>query len=150
MIEITCPTADDTRAFGRRLAASLRSGDVLLLKGDLGAGKTVLAGGIAEGLGVEEQVTSPTFVLVRWYDGLMPFVHADVYRLGSSAEIEDLDLPDEALDGVLAVEWGDVAEQQFGDDHLLIDISVTGDGARRIRLVPSGAWQERRLDEVLA
>lgn len=150
MIEVTCPTADDTRALGRRLAASLRGGDILLLKGDLGAGKTVLAGGIAEGLGVEEPVTSPTFVLVRWYEGLMPFVHADVYRLGSSAEIEDLDLPDEALDGVLAVEWGDVAEQQFGDDHLLIDISVDGDGARTIRLVPTGSWVSRSFEGVAA
>ena len=150
MIEITCATADDTRGLGRRLAASLRGGDVLLLKGDLGAGKTVLAGGIAEGLGVEEQVTSPTFVLVRWYDGLMPFVHADVYRLGSSAEIEDLDLPDEALDGVLVVEWGDVAEQQFGDDHLLVDIMVNDDGSRTIRLIPAGAWQDRSFEGVHA
>lgn len=148
MIEVTCATADDTRAFGRRLAASLRGGDVLLLKGDLGAGKTVLAGGIAEGLGVEEQVTSPTFVLVRWYRGLMPFVHADVYRLGSSAEIEDLDLPDEALDGVLAVEWGDVAEQQFGDDHLLIEIVPGDDGSRTIRLVPTGSWIGRSFEGV--
>jgi len=148
MIEITCETVDDTRALGRRLAASLRGGDVLLLKGDLGAGKTALAGGIAEGLGVEEQVVSPTFVLVRWYQGLMPFVHADVYRLGSSAEIEDLDLPDEALDGVLAVEWGDVAEQQFGDDHLLVDITVNDDASRTIRLVPRGSWAARSFEGV--
>jgi tRNA threonylcarbamoyladenosine biosynthesis protein TsaE len=149
MIEITCPTADDTRALGRLLAASLGAGDVLLLKGDLGAGKTVLAGGIAEGLGVEEQVTSPTFVLVRSYEGLMPFIHADVYRLGSTAEIEDLDLPDEALEGVLAVEWGDVAEQQFGEDHLLIEISVEDDGTRVVRLVPGGSWAERSFEGVM-
>ena len=150
MIEITCPTVDDTRAFGRRLAASLRGGDILLLKGDLGAGKTALAGGIAEGLGVEEPVVSPTFVLVRWYRGLMPFVHADVYRLGSSAEIEDLDLPDEALEGVLVVEWGDVAEHQFGDDHLLVDISVADDGTRTIALVPHGSWATRSFEGVVA
>lgn len=146
MIEIACATADDTRSLGRRLAAFLRGGDILLLKGDLGAGKTVFAGGIAEGLGVEEQVTSPTFVLVRWYRGLMPFVHADVYRLGSSAEIEDLDLPDEALDGVLVVEWGDVAEQQFGEDHLLVDIAAGEDEVRMIRLFPVGAWEDRSLE----
>lgn len=148
MIEVHCATADDTRALGRRLAASLRRGDVLLLKGDLGAGKTVLAGGIAEGLGVEEQVTSPTFVLARWYEGLMPFVHADVYRLGSSAEIDDLDLPDEALDGVLAVEWGDVAEHQFGEHHLLVEIEVDPDGSRLIRLRPVGSWVDRPLQGV--
>jgi tRNA threonylcarbamoyladenosine biosynthesis protein TsaE len=148
MIQITCATADDTRSLGRRLAASLHSGDVLLLKGDLGAGKTVLAGGIAEGLGVEEQVTSPTFVLVRWYEGLMLFVHADVYRLGSSAEIDDLDLPDEARDGVLVVEWGDVASQQFGDDHLLVEIAVADDDSRIISLHPSGRWATRSLHGV--
>jgi len=148
MIQVRCETADDTRALGRRLAASLRGGDVLLLKGDLGAGKTVLAGGLAEGLGVAEQVTSPTFVLARWYEGFMPFVHADVYRLGSSAEIEDLDLPDEALDGVLAVEWGDVAEAQFGDDHLLVELSVESDGSRIVSLVPVGSWEGRSFEGV--
>lgn len=146
MIEVRCATADDTRTFGRRLAASLRSGDVLLLRGELGAGKTVLAGGIAEGLGVEEQVTSPTFILARRHEGLMPFVHADVYRVGSSAEIEDLDLRDEAGDGVLVVEWGDVAEQQFGEDHLLIEIDVDPDTSRVIRLIPSGSWAGRELE----
>lgn len=78
----------------------------------------------------------------------MPFVHADVYRLGSSAEIEDLDLPDEALEGVLVVEWGDVAEQQFGDDHLLVDISVADDGTRTIALVPHGSWATRAFEGV--
>ena len=149
MIEVPCPTADDTRTLGRRLATSLRKGDVLLLKGGLGAGKTVLASGIAEGLGVEEPVTSPTFVLVRWYEGLMPFVHADVYRLGSSAEIEDLDLPDEAREGVLVVEWGDVAESQFGEDHLLVEIVAEEDGARTVRLEPTGAWAYRPLEGVV-
>ena len=121
---------------------------MILLKGDLGAGKTVFAGGLAEGLGVQEQVTSPTFVLARRYEGFMPLVHADVYRLGSSAEIEDLDLPDEALEGVLVVEWGDVAEQQFGDDHLLVDISAAEDGTRTIKLVPHGSWVDRSFEGV--
>jgi tRNA threonylcarbamoyladenosine biosynthesis protein TsaE len=124
----------------------LRGGDLLLLKGDLGAGKTVLAGGIAEGLGVEEQVTSPTFVLVRRYEGLMPFVHADVYRIGSSAEIEDLDLDYEAGDGVLAIEWGNVAEQQLGEDHLLIEIEAHEDETRTVRLIPCGSWERRPLE----
>lgn len=150
MIEIVCSTADDTRALGRRLAPSLQGGDILLLKGDLGAGKTVLAGGIAEGLGVDERVTSPTFVLVRSYRGLMPFIHADVYRLGSSAEIDDLDLPDEARSGVLVVEWGDVAEQQFGDDHLLIEIEASETGDRTVRLHPRGSWVGRALHGVTA
>lgn len=146
MTEVVCPTEGDTRSFGRRLAASLRGGDVILLRGDLGAGKTVLAGGIAEGLGVEERVTSPTFVLVRRYEGLVPFVHADVYRVASAGEIEDLDLRNEARDGVLVVEWGDVAEQQFGEHHLVIEIVADEDGARTIRLRPSGEWAGRPLE----
>ena len=148
MIEIVCTTADETRSLGRRLASLVRPGDVLLLKGRLGAGKTVFAGGVAEGLGVEEQVTSPSFVLVKRYAGFMPVVHADVYRIGSLAEIDDLDLLDEAGDGVLLVEWGNVAEQQFGDEHLLVEFTVTEDESRAIRLVPAGAWAERPLVEV--
>lgn len=150
MIEVMCPTADSTRSLGRRLSSLLRPGDVVLLKGRLGAGKTVFAGGVAEGLGVQEQVTSPTFVLARWYDGLMPLVHADVYRLGSSAEIEDLDLPDEAAGGVLLVEWGDAAEKQLGDDHLLVDIVATPTEVRTIRLQPRGSWEARPLEELTA
>ncbi len=148
MIEVTCPSADSTRSLGRRLASMLHPGDVVLLKGRLGAGKTVFAGGVAEGLGVQEQVTSPTFVLARWYDGLMPLVHADLYRLGSSAEIEDLDLPDEASDGVLIVEWGDVAGKQLGENYLLVDISAGDDEVRTIRLHPQGKWQARPLQEL--
>ena len=92
MTTVICPTEADTRAVGRRLASLLRAGDVVLLAGDLGAGKTVFASGIAEGLGVEGQVVSPSFVLVRRYTGLMSMVHADLYRIGSSGEIQDLDL----------------------------------------------------------
>jgi len=150
MIEIDCSSPDDTRALARRLASLVRPGDVLLLKGPLGAGKTVFAGGIAEGLGVQEQVTSPTFVLTRRYDGFMPFIHADVYRIGSSAEIEDLDLLDEAARGLLVVEWGDVVDQQFGDDHLVVELVPDDEGTRLVRLIPYGSWVARPLDEVSA
>ncbi len=148
MIEVDCPSSDDTRALARRLASLVRPGDVLLLKGSLGAGKTVFAGGIAEGLGVQEQVTSPTFVLTRRYDGFMPFIHADVYRIGSSAEIEDLDLLGEAFQGVLVVEWGDVVDKQLGDDHLVVELVPDDEGARLVRLIPHGSWGERPLEEV--
>lgn len=150
MIEIECPSPDDTRSLARRLASLVRPGDVLLLKGRLGAGKTVFASGLAEGLGVQEQVTSPTFVLARRYEGFMPLIHADVYRIGSSAEIEDLDLLDEAESGALVVEWGDVVEQKFGEDHLLIEIVPQGDEGRCIRLIPQGSWIDRPLGEVSA
>ena len=150
MIEVGCPSPDDTRALARRLASLVRPDDVLLLKGPLGAGKTVFAGGLAEGLGVQEQVTSPTFVLTRRYDGFMPLVHADLYRIGSSAEIEDLDLLAEAVSGLLVVEWGDVVENQFGADHLVVDIIPDDDETRHIRLIPHGTWCDRPLNEVSA
>lgn len=149
MIEVICPSPDDTRGLARRLASLLRAGDILLLKGHLGAGKTVFACGIAEGLGVQEQVTSPTFVLSRRYEGFMPLIHADMYRVGSSAELDDLDLLEESDQGVLVVEWGDVAEKQFGNDHLLVEILPEDDGSRLVRLIPSGTWPERPLGEVV-
>ena len=131
-----------------RLASLVRAGDVVLLKGGLGAGKTVFAGGLAAGLGVQEQVTSPTFVIARRYEGFMPLLHADVYRIGSSAEIEDLDLLGEASQGLLVVEWGDVVDQQFGEDHLLVSMVADEDESRLITLVPHGSWLDRPLDEV--
>ncbi|WKZ82203.1 MAG: tRNA (adenosine(37)-N6)-threonylcarbamoyltransferase complex ATPase subunit type 1 TsaE [Acidimicrobiia bacterium] len=150
MIRAECATEADTRALGRRLAGLLRPGDVVLLAGDLGAGKTVFAGGLGEGLGVDDPVVSPTFVLARRYSGLMPMVHVDIYRVGSWAEIEDLDLDTEAGDGVLVVEWGQAAEQSFGEDHLLVSIEVGSEGARIVELVPHGTWIDRPLHEVLS
>jgi tRNA threonylcarbamoyladenosine biosynthesis protein TsaE len=148
MILLRCPDPAATRAAGRRLASLLRPGDVVLLSGDLGAGKTLFAGGIGEGLGVDRPVVSPTFVLVRQYEGLLPMCHADIYRLGSTAEIEDLDLPASAADGVLVVEWGEAAIAAFGDDHLLVRFTVEEDGTRLLRLTPSGTWIGRPLAEV--
>jgi tRNA threonylcarbamoyladenosine biosynthesis protein TsaE len=147
-ITLLCPTEADTRAVGRRLASLLRPGDIVLLAGDLGSGKTVFAGGIGEGLGVDEPVISPSYILSRRYEGLMPMVHADIYRLGSSAEIDDLDLLGDAADGVLVVEWGHAAEQVFGDEHLMVRIGVVDDGARQVDLEPHGSWRTRPLAEI--
>lgn len=148
MTSIVCATAGETRAVGRRLASLLRVGDIVLLAGDLGAGKTVFASGIAEGLGVEDPVVSPSFVLVRRYSGLMSMVHADLYRVGSSGEIEDLDLASDAAEGVLVVEWGDVSEQSFGDDLLMVRITLDEEGVRTLDLQPRGSWRSRPLVEV--
>ena len=114
---------------GKLEQRELRAGDVVLLAGRLGAGKTLLAAGIGEGLGVEEPLTSPSFILARAHEGFLPVVHADVYRLGTSAEFEDLDLPEQARDGVLLIEWGDREvrlerrrlETGDGDDEILFD-----------------------------
>jgi tRNA threonylcarbamoyladenosine biosynthesis protein TsaE len=85
LIEIATSNPAETLALGRRLAAMLSAGDVVLLAGQLGAGKTMFAAGIGEGLGVEEPLTSPSFILARAHQGFMPLVHADVYRRGTSA-----------------------------------------------------------------
>jgi tRNA threonylcarbamoyladenosine biosynthesis protein TsaE len=143
---VRCPTEADTRALGRRLAGLLRSGDVVLLAGELGAGKTVFASGIGEGLGVSEPVVSPSFIIVRRYRGFLDLVHADIYRLGSSGEIEDLDLDLEGA--VLVVEWGNAAEQAFGDDHLVIRLETDDDACRTVTFEPHGAWLQRPVDEV--
>lgn len=135
-------------AVGRRLAGLLWAGDVVLIEGDLGAGKTTFVAGLAEGLGVEEPITSPTFILMRTYPGLMPLTHADVYRVETLAEIEDLELTEAARDGVLAVEWGTAVEQWMPSDHLVVRIEVGEGEVRTVRLVPHGQWKSRPLEEV--
>ncbi len=148
MIEISCPTEGDTRAAAGRLASQCRPGDIVILSGTLGSGKTTFAGGLAEGLGVEETVTSPSFVIMRRYDsGFVPFVHVDVYRLGSMGEFDDLDIFEEGRGGVVVIEWGEAVLPSLPEDHLHVEISTVGDG-RVVRLTPSGAWNARRLDDV--
>ena len=148
MIEIATANPSETLALGRHLAGLLRAGDVVLLSGRLGAGKTVFAAGVGEGLGVEEQMTSPSFVLARVHEGFFPVVHADVYRLGTSAEFEDLDLPEQARDGVLLIEWGDVVAYGVPEDHLVVRIDITGDSDRLFRFLPAGSWLQRPLGEL--
>ncbi len=148
MIEVLCSSVAETMALGRRLASLLHSGDVILLAGDLGSGKTAFASGIAEGLGVEERVTSPSFVIVRTYTGLIPFTHVDVYRLQSSGEFEDLELVEDAADGVLVIEWGPAVAASVPRDHLLVTLDVTADEQREISLFPKGSWRSRPLQEL--
>jgi len=135
---------------GRRLASLLRPNDVVLLCGELGSGKTAFVAGLAEGLGVEDRVTSPSFVLVRRYrGGFIPLIHADVYRLGSLNELSDLDLLDEAEDAILAVEWGDAVESAMPSQYLRVQFEVGDDGVRQISLVGHGpAWTDRNLEDV--
>lgn len=147
--EIDCPTETDTRAAAGRLASLLRPGDVVVLCGPLGAGKTAFAGGIAEGLGVETPVVSPSFVLMRRYDdGFIPFVHVDVYRLTSVGEFEDLDVLEEGGDGVVVIEWGNAVAPVLPPDHLRVEFTVGESGSRHLRLVPCGRWEGRPLEEV--
>jgi tRNA threonylcarbamoyladenosine biosynthesis protein TsaE len=150
MIETLCPEEADTRALARKLAALLRPGDTVVLVGALGAGKTLFAGGLATGLGIEEDVVSPSFVLVRQYhSGFLPMIHADVYRLSSLNEFDDLNVFEMARDGVLVIEWGDAIEAVTPDDHLRVEILAIESGGRAVRLAPHGSWEQRDLGAVL-
>ena len=137
---IEVPTAGAMRDLGRRLAAGLRAGDLLVLSGPLGAGKTTLVQGIGEGLGVRGPITSPTFVIARVHPSLRggpALVHADAYRLGGVAEIDDLDLDSSTASSVTAVEWGEGLAEGLSEDRLEIAIELHGDG-RTVRLTGIG------------
>lgn len=117
--------------FGRLLGLRLCAGDVVILSGDLGAGKTTLMRGLGEGLGVRGPVTSPTFVIARRHPSVVggpDLIHADAYRLGSPGEFEDLDLADEAA--VICVEWGRGRAEGLSEQRLEIDIEPLGEGRR--------------------
>lgn len=149
-LTVVCATEADTMAVAGRLAAETRPGDTVILKGELGSGKTRFAGGLAVGLGVEEQVVSPTFVLMREYrSGFLPLIHVDVYRLGSVLEFDDLDVFERAADGVLVIEWGDAVASALPSDLLTVAIDVEEDGSRRITFHPSGSWEDRDLKRVV-
>jgi tRNA threonylcarbamoyladenosine biosynthesis protein TsaE len=142
--KITAATAAQMRAFGRRLAGLLRPGDLVILNGTLGAGKTTLVQGIGEGLGVRGPVTSPTFVIARVHPSLTggpSLVHADAYRLASPAEVDDLDL-DATLDSsVTVVEWGGGLAEGLAEDRLEVTITVSGE-VRALRVTGHGArWR---------
>lgn len=144
--EVTAATAEDARALGVRLAPSLAAGDVVLVAGDLGAGKTTLAQGIGAGLGVRGQVTSPTFVISRVHPSLRggpALVHVDAYRLGGPAEVDDLDLDASLEDSVTVVEWGGGVAEGLSENRLEVTmVRSHGDESgeeRRVRFVPVGA-----------
>lgn len=129
---VELPTVDDTRAFGRSLASRLRAGDLVVLSGPLGAGKTALTQGIGEGLGVEGRVTSPTFVIARVHRGALPLVHVDAYRLRDSGRIDldDLEIDEELDRAVVVVEWGDGVVERLSDSHLDVRIDRRDDDVR--------------------
>ena len=151
-LRVELPTVADTRALGRALAGLLLPGDLVILAGPLGAGKTVLAQGIGAGLGVTGPVTSPTFVLARVHrGGRLPLVHVDAYRLGSVAEIDDLDLDASLDDSVTIVEWGSGLVERLVDAHLVVHLDRNPESAgeaaadeRTAELVPhGGSWPDR-------
>ncbi|NVI87736.1 tRNA (adenosine(37)-N6)-threonylcarbamoyltransferase complex ATPase subunit type 1 TsaE [Actinomadura sp. BRA 177] len=137
---------------GLRLAGVLRAGDLLVMTGHLGAGKTTLTQGIGEGLKIRGPVTSPTFVIARVHPSLAggpPLVHVDAYRLGGFAELDDLDLDASVAESVTIVEWGEGLAEGLAEDRLEVIIS-RGDGAgeeREVRIVGVGhRWSDLELD----
>lgn len=150
--EVRWATTDDTQDFGRRLGALLRGGDVLVLTGDLGAGKTTLTQGIAEGLGVRGPITSPTFVIARVHPSLVDgpsLVHVDAYRLGSLDEVDDLDLDVSADESVTVVEWGAGLVEQLADARLEVVLDRRPDTEERVAsLTPHGGDWAARLAEL--
>jgi tRNA threonylcarbamoyladenosine biosynthesis protein TsaE len=142
---IPVATADDMRALGQRIAAVLRAGDLIVLTGPLGAGKTTLVQGIGQGLDVRGPVTSPTFVIARVHPPLSGgpgLVHVDAYRLGSVAEVDDLDLDASLEDCVTVVEWGEGLVEELAAGRLEVTITMPGAGEpgemRRVRLAGIG------------
>jgi tRNA threonylcarbamoyladenosine biosynthesis protein TsaE len=130
ILELATPA--DTERLGRAVGDLLCPGDVVVLSGPLGAGKTVLARGIGAGLGVCGPVTSPTFVIAREHAALpggrgVPLVHVDAYRLGGTAELDDLDLDTDLLAAAVVVEWGEGMAERLVDEHLLIRLTQRDD-----------------------
>jgi tRNA threonylcarbamoyladenosine biosynthesis protein TsaE len=148
-MQLTSTSATQTRAIGVALGSQLRAGDVVVLTGDLGTGKTVVAQGIATALGVEEPVVSPTFTLVREYEGRLPFRHLDVYRLDHVQEAIDLGLAEMLDDGVVVIEWGEGVAELLPLDRVEVTLALlppeeADDDTRRIAVTPvGGGWAGR-------
>ena len=155
---IVAGTAEDTRGLGMRLAALLRPGDLLVLSGDLGAGKTTFTQGVGTGLGVRGAVTSPTFVISRVHPSLgdgPALVHVDAYRLAGLAELDDLDLDTSLDDAVTIVEWGEGVAEGLADERLELrlrrrvgsDLDTDDHDPREVEVTPVGLrWLDAGLD----
>jgi tRNA threonylcarbamoyladenosine biosynthesis protein TsaE len=152
-VKVLTTSADATRAIAAALSVQLAAGDVVVLVGELGAGKTTFAQGIARGLGVTVPVTSPTFTLVQQYSGRLPIAHVDVYRLDRVQELHDLGF-EELVDGpgVTLIEWGDAVRQVLPADHAVVRIEPGDSGDERVLTFEfEGArWRARDISGTLA
>ena len=148
-LSILSHSPEETQRLGEMLGRLAQPGDVLLLCGDLGSGKTCLTQGIARGLGVQDSVRSPTFVLATEHAGRVPLYHIDLYRIEDPREVEGLGLDDYIEDdGVCVVEWADKAISYFPKEHLLIELEPAGEHQRRIRRVARGPRYAALLEKL--
>ena len=138
VLRVESPGPDETRVIGARLGALLRPGDVVLLQGELGAGKTTFVQGVARGLGYDGAVSSKSFVLLGEYAGRVKLYHADLYRLDDPAQVADLALDEISADGVLVVEWPERAGDVLPEEHVLVRFEVTSEDGRVIELEGHG------------
>ncbi|TCP19719.1 tRNA threonylcarbamoyladenosine biosynthesis protein TsaE [Scopulibacillus darangshiensis] len=147
MYQWTCASPDETIAFAETLSSLLRAGDVLTLEGDLGAGKTTFTKGIANGLGIKEVVSSPTFTIIKEYEGNLPLYHMDVYRISGE---EDLGF-DEYLEGegITVVEWATNIDDLLPEDYLEIALHHVDSVTRRLTLTPHGMRFEQLCKELI-
>ena len=148
MINLATTSVDDTRALAASIAALAAPGDLVVLAGDLGTGKTAFAQGFARGLGIEEPVTSPAFILVRTYEGRLPLVHLDVYRLDTMQELVDLGIAELLDEGaVTLVEWGDAVAPALPADFLEVRLdAASGPDDRQLAIRSVGPGWPPRAD----
>ena len=139
---------EDTMNFSKQLATFLRPGDVITLEGDLGAGKTTFTKGLAQGLEIKKNVNSPTFTIIKEYQGRLPLYHMDVYRVEDSFEDLGFDEYFEG-DGVSVVEWAHLIEDQLPQELLAVQIYLADNDSRRIILKPKGKRYEDLCKELL-
>ncbi|WJE53047.1 tRNA (adenosine(37)-N6)-threonylcarbamoyltransferase complex ATPase subunit type 1 TsaE [Bacillus cereus] len=146
--KITTTSSEETQNLSERLGNLVKEKDVLILEGDLGAGKTTFTKGLAKGLGVKRVVNSPTFNIIKEYKGRLPLYHMDVYRLAESEE--DLGFDEYFYgEGITVVEWAHLIESFLPNEKLKISLFHTGDDTRKIVLEPSGERYIRLCEELL-
>ncbi len=148
-LELVTHSPEETQELGRLIGQLAQPGDVLLLAGGLGTGKTCLTQGIARGLGIDDYVMSPSFVLIRELQGRLPLYHADLYRLDRIEESMDLGLDDYFYGrGVTVIEWAEKAMGIMPEGYLLVEIAFVSDNERRFQLKPKGKRYEKLVDEI--
>lgn len=146
-LEVCTENLEQTHALGEKIGRAVRENMVILLDGDLGAGKTTLTQGIARGLGISRNVTSPTFTILKIYQGRMPLYHIDAYRLEGAVQ----DLGFEELmedDGLTVIEWSEFVSYLIPDEYLKITISLLEEDSRRFVFAADGMQYEELLEEI--